>query len=151
MGFVEYDDSFFCTSRLQYWAEKYIRFLPEDVTHLLSAGASGCAIASAILAKIDETRELKHIHIHPENRVSHRGENKRASGFRIDIVRGINNVYCFVDDFIASGATFRGVKEYMKDNKIHYILAAWADSHFLIHMRNSETKIIQAEQQFSPD
>jgi phosphoribosylpyrophosphate synthetase len=97
-SFISYDDSFFNGNDLRMWAERFSKKIPKNTQILISAGSSGCAIASAILML---RPELSHLQIHPEGRNSHRGSQKSTSGFAD--YPGSKGV--FVDDFMETGAT----------------------------------------------
>jgi orotate phosphoribosyltransferase-like protein len=95
---IEYDNSLYESESLQNWAKMFAKALPKETTMLISAGTSGCSIATSILMLVPE---LQHIHIHPENRISHRGIMKNMSGKRCE-----SNQKCvFVDDFVSMGET----------------------------------------------
>lgn len=108
---VHYDNCFYRSDKLKEWAVAYLAALPKSVTLLISAGASGCAIASAMLALSPEGK-LRHRHIHPEKRVSHRGQTKASSGVWVDTT----DIVAFVDDFVDTGATaINAIRAYKKN------------------------------------
>lgn len=104
---VVYDVDFYSSKSLLEWAELFEAKLPPNVNHLLSAGCSGAVIAAAIMAirgqgnKEGHGHVLKHCHIHPEKRTSHRGTQKWFSGEKPDD----KSVCAFVDDFCSTGKT----------------------------------------------
>lgn len=50
MDAIVYGDTFYRSHTMRECADAYLSLLPTDVTHLISRGSSGCAIASAMLA-----------------------------------------------------------------------------------------------------
>lgn len=102
--FVDYNKSFFKTKTLKYWTVKYLKALPQDVTHLICRGASGTSIASAMTVMSD--RELKIFVIRKE------GENAHSiyiGGYQADAYEPLNCVCAIVDDFVSSGNTVKEI------------------------------------------
>lgn len=110
---VIYDETFYRSQNLYKIAEAYLKAIPEDVTFLASAGASGCSIAAAILTVAGMYgRELHHVHIHPKGRESHRGQDKQFSGNKY--FREAAKI-AFVDDFMETGGTAKKAMEQLRN------------------------------------
>ena len=107
-SFIEYDGDLYEGISLRNWAEAFAKRIPKDVTHLISAGTSGSAIAFAVLML---RPSLKHYHVHPKEYKSHRGTNKRFSG----ITPNQSSVCALVDDFVETGATIRNTFAVIED------------------------------------
>lgn len=98
-----YDKSFYNKKDLKYFAKLYLKFLPEDVTGLVSMGSSGCSIASAML--VLHKKRLDHFHIRKEE-MSH--------STYTSIPSNKNHVLAIVDDFISTGKTILKITERLK-------------------------------------
>lgn len=137
--FVDYNKSFFRTKALKYWAEKYLKALPSEVTHLVCRGASGTSIASAMVVMSD--RELKTLIVRKE------GENAHscAIGGYTGCTYMANIVCAIVDDFVASGETvnaiLKAVKRYSSLN-VKYLIAHGDVSAYRHNFRNLEGKLL---------
>ena len=110
---VEYNKDLYNYYDLTKWAKRYVKKLPKDVTGLLSIGASGCAIASAMMVICGEQRELTHYHI--KSKTSHQADYEPMT----NIHNIEENVIAFVDDFFQTGETFRKVMEFIELSPHH--------------------------------
>lgn len=134
---VDYDEAFYNSESLKYWAQAYAKVIPKDVQVLFSSGMSGCAIASAVLTLRDNL-----IHVSYRNTIqSHRGSTKKESGpsYRIRT----NSVVAFIDDFVSSGETFKKSRAFFKEkygNDFKY--AILSDSEYKIPKK---IKVIYAD------
>ena len=99
--FVTYDQSFYASTELQYWAERYLKVLPPHIDTLLCRGRSGTMIASAMVAI--SKRPLSFILIRKVEEESHS-------------CRDYGGNYCdnakatIVDDFIDTGKTINAIE-----------------------------------------
>lgn len=110
MEYATYDVSFYKGSQLNMWAKRFAKYLPPNISFIVSAGTSGAAIASAILML---KPKLTHVNVHPNNYRSHRNLGKSMSG--IKTVKG-NGV--IVDDFIHTGKTIeRAIHKFKRRKK----------------------------------
>ena len=111
---LEYGKSFFGKD-LKIWAKSYLEKLPEDVTHLLTMGSSGCAIASGMIA-LSPDRELYQIYVKKEGERSHCSHTTYPCSTSIggDIVGAV----AIVDDFISTGETVNELLDFARRNGI---------------------------------
>jgi hypothetical protein len=100
-----YNDSLYRGSDLKYWARRCLKHLPREISHLITATSSGCALASGML--LASRRELNHVHWSRE-RGAFRGAGRYQQG----------NVYAFVDDLIETGRTYYEVELQMTRHKL---------------------------------
>lgn len=77
-------------------AESYLSHLPKDVTHLLTMGSSGVAIASAMMA----LSKIELFHVTVRKSYDESGHQRGYAG-----VVDASKVYAIVDDFSSSGFT----------------------------------------------
>ena len=140
---MQHNDTLYYSNSLQKAARKYLLKLPRGATMLVSAGASGCAIASAMLACTSK-KNLIHYHIYPDSSLSLRDVSKFNSGIRPEQ----NESIVIVDDLIETGATIDGILNKLRflcgdrngvDN-VKAILVATNDEAKIF--RNDEDKII---------
>jgi adenine/guanine phosphoribosyltransferase-like PRPP-binding protein len=116
----EYGSSFYNTEELKYFAEKYIKKLPKDVTCLVSIGSSGCAIASAILTLSEKS--LNHISLRKN------ATESQHAAYYAGRAKPLG-VYCIVDDFIDTGETIKNIlnKHITFEKNIKYILVDYSE------------------------
>lgn len=104
---MHYNWSLYKGNPLLHFADRYFKRLPKDVTLLLSRGASGCAIASAlVLYAALNGKELNHIHLRKPGECAH---SAHAGPSRLT-----NQVACIVDDFVSSGETIEEIMETLR-------------------------------------
>lgn len=115
-----YGETFYKTKSLSEWAHKYLEVLPLDVTHLISRGASGCSIASAMLVLSE--RPLYHLFI----RKGERAHSNDTTGFK----PRSTTVCAIVDDFISLGGTVEDLLKWdaAQHRNIKYIIVSRCDS-----------------------
>lgn len=139
---VSYDHSFYDSEELSAWSEAYASKLPKKVNLLVSSGASGCAIASAILVR---RPDLTHIHVHPKDRTSHRGNRKQLSG-----LIGLGKFFAFVDDFVQTGATaINTIKDFKEKHPHHKLVCILVGHRFDSDINSFGVPIICANGQSS--
>lgn len=114
-----YGETLFESKSIRKAAKAYLKVLPTDVTHLISRGASGCAIASAMICL--SKRPLRHLFI----RKGEKAHSSEVIGFRPYTV--IGDITAIVDDFISTGETVKRLIEWDKDNgeTVKYITVAY--------------------------
>jgi orotate phosphoribosyltransferase len=112
---VIYGESFYDSETLYNCAKSYLKKLPKDVTHLITRGASGCAIASAMLVLAD--RPLKTL-------VIRKGEKVHSSAYTGFCPIGEQSVAAIVDDMISTGDTIEQILKWdeARSNLIKYVL-----------------------------
>lgn len=93
---VQYSETFYEGITLSKAATVYLRHLPRNVGGLLTQGTSGCAIASAMLAK--SKRKLIHVSVRKDEESSHQA----GYAGKVENVK-----YAIVDDFMDTGRTVR--------------------------------------------
>ena len=110
---VQYNDTLYNSRALKEIAREYIDCLPSSVTCLVSRGASGCAIATAMLMLAP--RILKHYHIRKEYsaHASHGGFFPQP-----------HDVLAFVDDFINLGGTVQYVQGQLSQ-PLDYVIVSY--------------------------
>ncbi len=115
-----YAQTFFDNHDLRKFANAYLKALPRDINTLASCGSSGCAIASAMLARC-KGRRLYHVYQRKKGERGHR--SFRAGSFPDSPVIAI------VDDFADTGASVRRLTSWVEDfgYKISYILLEHAN------------------------
>ena len=102
---MQYNDSLYNSLSLRKYAKRFLEHVPEDTDFLVSSGASGCAIASAMLCLSEF--QLGHVHYYSGEVVSHHSkETKDESGqfFQLIVSRGSSKCV-IVDDLIDKGNT----------------------------------------------
>lgn len=118
---VEYGDTFFNAKDLRETAQLYLQHLPQDATHILSTGSSGCSIAAAMMVLAPPERNLKHCF------VRRKGESRSAhSSGNIGWEPSSYDVSIVVDDFISTGKTIEWILKWDKarHESIRYILVS---------------------------
>jgi len=102
---MQYNDSLYNSLSLRKYAKRFLEHVPEDTDFLISSGASGCAIASAMLCLSEF--ELRHVHYYAGEPVSHHDKRKKeASGAKYELKHVVPDPKCvLVDDGIDSGNT----------------------------------------------
>lgn len=117
-----YGDDFFINSKFKRIAKAYLECLPNEVTHLVSQGSSGCAIASAMLVLCE--RELKHVFVRKEGEKAH---CQGSVGWRPSYPEDVAAV---VDDLVSTGETVRTLLDW--DRKIsgcvRYVIVNYFES-----------------------
>jgi len=99
---VNYNSSFFYMQTLNYWAKKFLKYLPLEVNTLVCKGMSGCAIASAMCALSD--RDLSVSVIRKKEDTAH------SSGHGGSYLSPSSSV-AIVDDFTSTGETLKSILE----------------------------------------
>ena len=120
----EYSHSFYDGTLLKYYALECLEVLPEEVTHLISGGSSGCAIASSML--VLAKRQLFHRHIYTATEgKGHRGGMELKDKTSGCFPRRIDPVTAIVDDMIDSGNTIRSLFTRIDQcNHLKYVVIA---------------------------
>lgn len=116
---ILYNETLYNSKGIRKSAEQYLKVLPRNVTHLLSIGNSGCAIASAMLTL--SRRKLRHTCYRKAR------DNMSHSSFSGGTIL-FCDICAIVDDFIISyhsiSILFKRVLEYQPDriDRIKYII-----------------------------
>lgn len=102
---MQHNSTLYDSKSLQKTAIAYLKKLPKGTNKLVSIGASGCAIASAMLA-MEPIKSLLHTHYYPEGEnMSARGFEKTSSGKHLCL----GDKIVIVDDLIDTGASIQKV------------------------------------------
>ncbi len=112
-----YNDTFYRSKSLRRSAKLYLKQLDlindlrkdqgrKPVTHLLTRGHSGTAIASAMLALSD--KELSHCIVRKHGESAHSTETAGVEALR--------TIHVIVDDFISTGLTIHAMVEFAKEH-----------------------------------
>jgi orotate phosphoribosyltransferase len=112
---VDYNSSFYQTKELRYWARQYLKYLPKEVTFLVSTGRSGCAIASAMI--VLSKRPLFNISANKPKEETH-------GGIAYPIYPKETDIGCIVDDFISTGKTVYDLYSRFSLYNIQYVLVS---------------------------
>ena len=146
---LEYGRSLYCDD-IKLWATRCLKSLPAGTEHLVSAGSSGCALASAMLALSENP--LTHLCLFMKSGNSHRGYTMTGRS------RGVPSLYhasayVFVDDLIDTGTTLESVRTTLHTE--HATLTAavvcrldWVNSARLDQLRKLVPIIIAGESQW---
>jgi len=128
---LSYNKSLFKTSEMKYFVKRFNKALPNNVSHLISRGYSGCAIASAMVATHE--RELTHQAVRKEHDLSHSARFAGHDHEQLALCkkkRMFTDPVAIVDDFISSGKTIRTVIRqlldcvYFKPEKIYILVGS---------------------------
>ena len=113
---MQYNDSLYGSLSLRKYAKAFLEHVPEDTDFLISSGASGCAIASAMLCLSEF--ELRHVHYYAGEPVSHHDKRKKsASGEVFEMEEVVPNPKCvLVDDLIDNGNTILATSAKLPDD-----------------------------------
>ena len=104
---MHYNSTLYRSNTLREAATQYLEFIPLSCTHLISAGMSGGAIASAILALAKSRPQLAHRHFYvKEFSTSYRGHKKGTAGLCLEKC----HVGMLVDDLAETGDTLLALK-----------------------------------------
>ena len=115
-----YNQDLYNGGTLLEYGRKYLSLLPQEVTCLVSGGASGCAIASAMMVcAAIKGRELVHSSFYSKDHVSHHtGSTKTHSGACPSIAGQV----AIVDDLIDAGNTVRSLSTRIDEGIINCII-----------------------------
>lgn len=104
-------------NKLKKAADIFLSQLPKDVGGLISQGSSGCAIASAMIAR--SRRNLSHLYVRKD------GESEHSNGHAGD--KNFKTKYAIVDDFISTGKTVNGLWRWANINglDVAIIIVSW--------------------------
>lgn len=135
---VHYQKTFFNGRTLHVAARNFLNRLPKNVNTLVSAGSSGCAIATAMVALSD--RNLRHVFIRKTYELKTHGD--KFVGFEYGMQ---DDCTCaIVDDFIASGRTVRRLMKAVPERELNVTTILVGDAPGF----NSQDTIEKLERQF---